>query len=155
MNRTLLRALATALVIGALGISGCVATSTEESHPTDGVWGYVTAADDAQLEISGTASDTELVVDRVLAPGDAWIVVHLNDDGKPGMRVGLAHVAEGESLDVPVSLEDVTGESLIVAVHADRGTPDEFDFSMDDPTGSPDRPYFVDEKELAVVVDVQ
>lgn len=155
MNRTLLRTLATAFVIGALGLSGCADASTEESHPTDGVWGYVAASSDAQLEISDTATADELVVDRVLAPGDAWIVVHLNDNGKPGMRVGLAHVPEGESLGVPVSLEEVTGDSLIVAVHADKGAADEFDFDMEDPAGSPDRPYFVDGAELAVVVDVK
>ena len=155
MNRTLTRALVAALVLGALALAGCAATDTEASHPTDGVWGYVAAADDAQLEISGNASANEVVVDRVLAPGDAWLVVHLNDDGKPGMRVGLQHVSEGESLDVAVALEDVTGSSLIIAVHADKGTADEFDFSMDDPAGSPDRPYFVDGAELAAVVEVK
>lgn len=156
MIRTYLKALTLALAIGVLALAGCTASGdTGASHPTDGVWGYVAAETDAQLEISGTARTDELVVDRVLAPGDAWIVVHLNDDGKPGMRVGLQHVSKGESLDVPVALKDVTGDSLIVAVHADKGTAGEFDFSMDDPAGSPDRPYFVDAKELAVVVDVE
>jgi len=143
------------LAAGALALSGCTTASTDGSHPADGVWGYVADADDAQLEISGTATADELVVDRVLSPGDAWLVVHLDDDGKPGMRVGLQHVTEGESLDVAVALEDVTTEKLIVAVHADKGVAGEFDFSMDDPMGSPDRSYFVDRAELAVVVDVK
>ncbi len=154
MNRPLTRLLAVALALGALALAGCT-TDIEASHPTDGVWGYVAAADDAQLETAGSATSDELVVERVLSPGDAWIVVHLDDDGAPGMRVGLQHISEGESLDVAVALEDVTTEKLIVAVHADRGTAGEFDFSMDDPAGSPDRPYFVDEKELAVVVNVK
>ena len=143
-----------AVFVGTLALTGCTA-ATEASHPTDGVWGYVAAAGDAQLEISGAASADEVVVDRVLSPGDAWLVVHLDDDGKPGMRVGLQHVDEGESLDVAVALEDVSTEKLIVAVHADKGAEGEFDFSMDDPSGSPDRPYFVDGSELAVVVDVE
>ena len=154
MNRLLTRLLVVALALGAIALAGCT-TDIEASHPTDGVWGYVAAADDAQLEITGSATSDGLVVDRVLAPGDAWLVVHLNDDGKPGMRVGLQHVSEGESLDVAVALEDVTGSSLIIAVHADKGTADEFDFSMDDPAGSPDRPYFVDGAELAAVVEVK
>ncbi len=154
MNRTPLRVLAAILAVGALVLTGCT-TDIAASHPTDGVWGYVAAADDAQLEVSGAASADELVVDRVLSPGEAWLVVHLDDDGKPGMRVGLQHIPAGESLDVAVALEDVTGDTLIVAVHADRGTTGEFDFSMDDPAGSPDRPYFVDRAELAVVVDVE
>jgi len=160
MNRTAYRrwvALAAlgALTVGALALSGCTTASTDGSHPADGVWGYVAADDNAQLEISGTASANELVVDRVLSPDDAWLVVHLDDDGKPGMRVGLQHVGGGESLDVAVALEEVTTEKLIVAVHADKGVAGEFDFSMDDPMGSPDRPYFVDRAELAVVVDVK
>jgi hypothetical protein len=95
------------------------------------------------------------VVDRVLAPGDAWIVVHADDNGKPGMRIGLAHISKGESTDVKVELEDVTTAKVIVAVHADRGEKNEFDFDMMSPTMSPDRPYFVDEKELALVVTVR
>jgi len=115
MNRTAYRrwvALAAlgALTVGALALSGCTTASTDGSHPADGVWGYVAAADNAQLEISGTASANELVVDRVLSPDDAWLVVHLDDDGKPGMRVGLQHVGGGESLDVAVALEEVTTE---------------------------------------------
>lgn len=154
MKAQISRVALAALALALLAFTGC-ATTGEETHPTDGVWGYVAAADDAQLEVTGPATADELVVDRVLSPGDAWLVVHLNDDGKPGMRVGLQHVAEGESLDVAITLDDVTGDTLIVAVHADKGTPGEFDFSMDDPAGSPDRPYFVDGKELAVVVSVR
>lgn len=145
----LIAALAALLVL-----PGC-AEPANPGHSTDGVWGYVASADDAQLEVTGAATDDELVVERVLAPGDAWIVVHLDNDGVPGMRVGLAPVPEGESAEVTVELEGVEGDTLIVAVHADRGTPGEFDFSMDDPTRSPDRPYFVDGKELAVKVNVR
>jgi hypothetical protein len=154
MNRALSRLLAVAFVLGALSLAGCTA-ATGEDHPTDGVWGYVASAGDAQIEVSGTATADELTVDRVLSPGDAWLVVHLDDDGKPGMRVGLQHIDAGESLGVTVALEGVTTGSLIVAVHADKGEAGQFDFSMDDPTGSPDRPYFVDRAELAVVVAVE
>ncbi len=156
MNAHTIRARAVAAVLslsGILALAGCAAPSAD--HPTDGVWGYVAAASDAQLEVRGPASATEVVVDRVLTPGDAWLVVHLDDDGAPGMRVGLAPVPRGESTDVAVELDGVTTEKLIIAVHADRGAPGEFDFSMDDPAGSADRPYFVDRAELAAVVDVE
>ena len=56
------------------------------------VWGYVAAADKAQLEVAENQDGVnELVVKRVLAPSDAWVVVHADMNGKPGMRVGLAH----------------------------------------------------------------
>jgi hypothetical protein len=136
-------------------VPGC-APAGEAEHATDGVWGYVASANSAQLEVDAEQpGTTELVVDRVLAPGDAWVVVHLNDDGAPGMRVGLARVSAGESTGVRVQLEGDLAESVIVALHADRGTPGEFDFDMEDPTGSPDRPYFVGGAELAVVVSVR
>jgi hypothetical protein len=82
-------------------------------------------------------------------------VVHADEDGTPGERVGLAHVEGGESYRVKVPLDGVTTDNVIVAVHADRGTPNEFDFDMMNKEMSPDRPYFVDEKELASVVNVR
>lgn len=117
------------------------------------VWGYVASADDAQLDVADEQSGTErIVVDRVQSPGPAWVVVHADDNGMPGERVGLAPIEQGESRDVEVELENVTTERVIVAIHADMGTPGEFDFDMMDKEASPDRPYFVDGKELAAVV---
>ena len=62
-----------ALALAALTLGGCAPTESA-AHPTDGVWGYVAAAKNAQLEVSGDATTRELLVDRVVAPGDAWIV---------------------------------------------------------------------------------
>jgi len=115
----------------------------------------VTAAKSAQLEVAAEQLGTDtLVVDRVLSPEDAWLVVHLEVDGKPGMRVGLTHVDKGESTNVEVPLESVTTPNVIVAVHADRGTAGTFDFDMDKAMASYDRPFFVDAMELASVVAV-
>ena len=47
----------------------------------------------------------------------------------------------------------LTTPKVIVAVHADRGTVGEFDFDMMNKEMSPDRPFFVNEAELAAVVD--
>ena len=55
-----------------------------------GVWGYVAGAKYAQLDVPRTSSaPTRSWSTRVLAPDDAWIVVHLDDNGMPGERVGL------------------------------------------------------------------
>jgi hypothetical protein len=145
------------IAAAALLAVGCVPNPAEsELSDNPEVWGYVASASSAQLEIEEKQQGVdELVVKRVLAPQDAWVVVHLDDNGAPGMRVGLAQVKKGESLDVRVELEEVGTEKVIVALHADRGTRGEFDFDMMAPTMSPDRPYFVDEKELAAVVTVR
>jgi len=146
--------LAVMMVLG-LALSGCAG----QEEPTEGameVWGYVASADKAQLELDENQDGVnELVVDRVLSPGDAWIVVHADDNGKPGMRVGLVHIDKGESTNVKVELEDLTTPKVIVAVHADKGTADEYDFDAMNKEMSPDRPYFVDGSELAKVVMVR
>ena len=155
MNRTLAKV---ALVAGALALlaaAGCTsATSAEQKDPK--IWGYVAAAGSAQIELAEDQDGVdELVVDKVVAPGGAWVVVHADDNGKPGMRVGLAHVDKGESTNVKVKLKDLTTPKVIVAVHADRGKADKFDFDMMNKEMSPDRPYFVDGKELAKVATVR
>ncbi len=143
------------LAIAALAVGGCTSSSTG-SMDTAKVWGYVASADKAQLEVAENQDGvTELVVKRVLAPSDAWVVVHADMNGEPGMRVGLAPVKRGESLDVKIPLEDLTTPNVIVAIHADRGTAGEFDFDMMNKEMSPDRPFFVDEAELAKMVTVR
>lgn len=144
-----------ALMLATLALAGC----SGEPAPVEGdaeVWGYVASADKAQIELAEEQDGVDvLIVDRVLTPGDAWVVVHADDNGKPGMRVGLARVDKGESSNVKVELEDLTTPKVIVAVHADKGEAGEFDFDMMAPKMSPDRPYFVDGKELAKVVTVR
>lgn len=130
-------------------VAGCAAETPD-------VWGYVTTADSAQLELAEEQTgNTSLAVDRVVAPENSWIVVHLDDNGAPGDRVGLLAIEEGESADLVVPLENVTTEKVIVAVHADRGAEGEYDFNMMEKETSPDRPFFVDGSELAKVVTLQ
>lgn len=157
MNTLARKLTALGLAVALVGLAGCSAASSQDSEePSMKVWGYVASADNAQLEMAENQQGVdELVVSRVLSPGDAWLVVHADDNGKPGMRVGLKHVSKGESTDVKVALKDLTTPKVIVALHADRGTKDKFDFDMMNKEMSPDRPFFVDEKELAKVVTVR
>lgn len=120
-----------------------------------GVWGYVANADDATLEVSDQVGATSLLVKQVEAPGPAWIVVHTDDDGMPGERVGLIRIEEGVSRNVSVELEGLTSEKVIVAVHADKGEVGEFEFDMEDREDSPDRPFFVGGAELAEAVAIR
>lgn len=158
MKRYIKVAVLVAVVLGALALTGCSSSGKGEEGAgmkLPEVWGYVAGAKSAQLEVSDQLGTETLVVERVLVPADAWVVVHLDNDGMPGDRVGLKHISKGESLDVEVPLEGVTTEKVIVAIHADKGTPDEFDFDMMKKLESPDRPYFVNNKELAKPVAVR
>ena len=154
MKRTLLASMLLALAGAALLASGCSGTKAETD--TTKVWGYVASADKAQLDVAENQNGAnEIVVKRVLAPSDGWIVVHADMNGKPGMRVGLAPVKRGESLNVRVPIKDLTTPKVIVALHADKGTAGTFDFDMMNKEMSPDRPFFVNGAELAKVVTVR
>jgi hypothetical protein len=152
-RRALVAIAASALLLLA---AGCAANDTDSGEPSMKVWGYVANPDNAQLELAENQPGVDkLKIDRVRVPEDAWIVVHADDDGKPGMRVGLLGVQKGESTDMEVELKDLTTPKVIVAIHADRGKSGEFDFDMMNKEMSPDRPFFVNEKELAKVATVR
>ena len=154
MKRIKLASVTLALLGATVILAGCSMGATEKADSK--VWGYVATADTAQLELDEDQNGAEeLVVKRVLSPSDGWIVVHADMNGAPGARVGLAPVKKGESVDVKVKLEDLTTPKVIVAVHADRGTKGEYDFDMMNKEMSPDRPFFVNEKELAKVASVR
>lgn len=156
MKTPIRAALAATLLFVLLLLAGCAGSSGEDSGEGMAVWGYIASADSAQLELAESQPGaTSLLVDRVLVPEDSWIVVHLDDEGMPGERVGLLGVEKGESSDLVVPLEGVTTDNVIVAIHADRGDAGVFDFDMEKKETSPDRPFFVDGAELAAVVGVR
>lgn len=122
---------------------------------TVGPWGVKT--DGASIEATDqVGAENSIVINKVTAPADAWIVVHKDAGGAPGERVGLKHIDAGESVDVDVPLDaEMLPERLVIAVHADKGTKDVFDFDMDDKLGSADQPYFVGGSEVATVIKVR
>lgn len=144
---------AAAVVIALAGVAlfatGCTSNKSAEMDMGK-VWGYVASPDKAQLELAENQNGVdELVIKRVLAPTDGWLVVHADMNGQQGMSVGLTHVTKGESLNVKVPLEDLTTPKVIVSLHADKGTPQTFDFDMMNKEMSMDRPFFVNGAELA------
>jgi hypothetical protein len=84
-------------------------------------------------------------------------VVHQDDNGMPGKRLGYVAIPGGESASVVVTLSPSVKltDSLLIAVHADRGTPGQLEFNMDDKVDSPDQPYFVDGKEVAAALRIK
>jgi hypothetical protein len=146
------------IALGVLALAGMTAYAFANAPEKGsmGVWGYIAGAKYAKLELSDEQLGTDsLVLDRVVAPESAWVVVHLDDNGMPGERVGLQHVSAGESTNVEVTLKGVTSEKVIVALHADKAAQNKFDFDMEKKTTSPDRPFFVGGKELATQVVVR
>ena len=120
-------------------------------------FGVPLAAGEASIVASDQIDSTSTItVAKVTTPDDAWIVVHLEKDGGPGMRVGLKHIPSGETSDTVVKLDPVPlTANLLVAVHTDAGDPGLFNFDMDDKLNSVDQPFFVDGEELAIKVRVK
>ncbi len=119
----------------------------------DDVMGIVTRAGDASIvAVDQPDGDRTVTVAKVVAPTDAFVVIHQNNGGMPGERLGYAAVKKGETTDITIKLDgdaNLTPE-LIAAVHADRGIRGELEFDMEDFDRSPDKPFFVDGKEVAI-----
>jgi hypothetical protein len=58
----------------------------------------------------------------------AWIVIHADEDGKPGKIIGRALLAEGESQDVfvTISAREAT-RTLYAVLYTDAGQPGKFE----------------------------
>jgi hypothetical protein len=155
MNRLLKIA---GIVLAVVTIAGAATYAYTASRGETKMLGVVVAAKNAAFDVRDQPGVfTTIAVGPVLAPGPSWVVVHLDMDGKPGPRVGLAHVDAGETRTVTVVLDpkiELT-EKLLVALHADRGVTGAFEFDMDKFEASPDKPYFVDGMELAKAVRVR
>jgi len=121
-------------------------------------FGVKAAAGEASITVADQPGvKGSIVVAKAVAPTGAWIVVHLDDDGKPGARAGVQQIVAGVSTDVNVKLDpSVTlTDKLLVAVHADRGVAGTLEFDMMDKYNSPDQPFFVDGSEVATAVRVK
>ena len=153
MKKTLLRIAAVAAAV--LLVGGLTAYSYAAGPQK--MTGVVVAEKSASFDASQPVRGGVLTVDNVLAPDDSWVVVHLDMDGKPGMRAGVAHVTAGRHASVTVRLDPAVKltDKVLVALHADRGVRDTFEFDMKRFDSSPDKPYFVNGMELAKEVPVE
>jgi len=145
------------VVLGILLTLGITAYAFANAKAGSKMLGVVVSEKAAKLVVADQpGADGSITVDSVTAPGPSWIVVHLDEGGKPGMRVGVVPVPGGTSTRVTVPLKNVMlTDKVIVALHADRGIAGVFEFDMKAFESSPDKPYFVGGKELAREVVVR
>lgn len=121
-------------------------------------YGVVAGAGEATLTVADQPGATaSIVVAKVVSPTAAFVVVHTDDNGKPGTRLGFTAVPAGTSTNVVVKLDPsvpLTG-SVLVALHADRGVAGTFEFNMMDKYNSPDQPFFVGGQEVATAARIR
>lgn len=75
-------------------------------------------------------ADNSLVIDKIVAAVDGWIVIHADASGKPGMVLGHAAVKKGENDKVKVVLDDTKdlGDVVWAMLHIDAGTVGTYEF---------------------------
>lgn len=151
MNKTRIITIAVTAVLSLALLGWGVAAGAQE------IMGIIAPEGAAMIEASDQVGATDSVmIDKVIAPDDAFVVVHQNDDGMPGERLGYASIDEGTSTEVTVKLDSkvkLTPE-LLAAVHIDRGKAGELEFDMEKREHSPDQPYYVNAKEVAVSIKI-
>ena len=145
-----------AVVLGVSLTLGMTVYAFANASKAGKMTGVVTTPQKAAIEVMDQPGATGTIkVASVKVPGPSWIAVHLDDNGMPGKRIGLAWVSAGDSADHTIPIDSVQlTDKLIVAIHADRGVIGKFEFSKDTFDASPDKPYFVDGMELAMEVGV-
>ena len=153
------KALVVALIAFSLLSSGCGATPPEDqgaAAPSGGMGmggapgatgdpmtGVVAASGDTSLELgSGGVSARGLLISRVLAPDDGWVVVR--SANPPGGVLGMTRVSKGENRGVKVKLTTIDSLDMRIALHVDAGGSGVFEFDPLRVSRSPDRQIFVD-----------
>jgi predicted lipoprotein with Yx(FWY)xxD motif len=97
------------------------------------VW-FVLNPDAPSVTVSDQALEGDgVTIDRVVAAEPGWLVVHADNEGRPGPVVGHSSVAPGENDNVRVQIDtDMATPTLYAMLHMDRGTVGTYEFPGDD-----------------------
>lgn len=95
--------------------------------------------------LSGQTPDNgELVISRVVANQDGWVVIHRDNNNQPVVPaiIGKVQVSAGTSTDIAIMLDSAVsnGERLWAMLHEDTGVKGQYEFSGG---SSPDQPITV------------
>ncbi len=77
--------------------------------------------------------DSTVTVAEVISDGPGWIVIHAQENGKPGPVIGHTAVSGGENTDVMVEVDVAQAtETLYAMLHTDAGEVGTYEFPGDD-----------------------
>jgi hypothetical protein len=139
----------------AISSTGCVRETRSSLKPSSGMGmsggsasggmgaGAIAMSRDASMCAPVFDADAgTIVVSRVLAPADGWVVAR-STAATAGV-LGCALVRKGENADVTVRLSAVDTHQVRVALFVDRGSRGTLDFNPDRPSLALDKPVVVD-----------
>lgn len=125
--------LAFALLLAACAPEAAPATEAPAMEATTDP--YASGGEDAMsTTASVTVSDQAIehgavTVAKVHAAVDSWLVIHVEEDGKPGPVIGYAQVPAGESNDVKVTIDPAMAtEKMFAMLHVDEGVKGTYEF---------------------------
>jgi len=158
-------ALTVLLVLAILSVSGCVSSAEEQAPAAGGSMGMgggggdvmfaaaIAVAQDASLTLGSEPMSAQgVVVSRVIAPRDGWVIVR--SAISPGAVLGKTFVTKGTSEDVFVRLEAAEAAQARVALHVDRGSEGDFEFEPEREGGTLDGPVYVDRLPVELPLDL-
>ena len=73
--------------------------------------------------------DNKVLVSEVVSSGPGWIVIHADDEGKPGQILGYSSVGKGSNNNVVVDIDSSAAtQRLFAMLHTDKGIIGNFEF---------------------------
>lgn len=86
------------------------------------------ASDAVEVKDQEINGDT-VVIAMVKAAADGWIVIHIDDNGKPGPVIGNSAVKTGDNKDVKVKIDAAKATPKLHAMlHVDKGVIGTYEF---------------------------
>lgn len=137
------------LVTAPIFFVGC--SDDDDSNPTN-------PSTTQKIEVlSGQTPDNgKLLINRVVANQDGWIVIHRDNANQPVVPaiIGKVQVSKGTSTDVTITLDSAVsnGERLWAMLHDDTGIKGQYEFSG---STSPDQPITVNGSMVMTPFSVQ
>lgn len=115
--------------------------------------GVVAASKNAGLKSEDVrCTSAGIVVDRVLAPVDGWLVAR--SINPPFSVLGSAPVARGDNAETLIRLTTADAADALVCLHIDRGAYGVFEFDPERPRQSQDAAVYVNSAPVQVPVRV-
>lgn len=142
------------LIILALVVIGFIASRPGEEVVIDDQSGDTTATtNDPSIQVSAqTLSGEQIMIDRVVAGVDGWVVLHRADaDGSPdtSSNLGYARVIAGNNSGVVITLEEEveSGDVLVAMLYEDTGEFGTLEIDSEDETV--DRPVSINGESVS------
>ena len=115
------------IVVAVLIVAGIIIFSVQKSNVKE------TEITSSVNVLGQKIKDNSVIIEKVVATEQSWIVIHADVNGSPGEVIGHAAVNKGENTDVTVNINTNKTTSILYAMlHFDVGEIGVYEFPEDD-----------------------